>query len=435
MENIRERNILKIRTSILCIVSLMTISLFTSCENESDMSYGDSVPPPLPTNITQESAVPGGVIISYDVPTVVDLLYVQARYMVNGTERKSKSSSYENTLTVSGFGEVKEYDVWISSVDKSGNYSDEEKISVTPLTPQSDLSFESLKVDNAFGGIVVTFTNDSKADLIVETLVKDSLGFWQVLDSRATSSISEEYIIKDGIEFLDEAQEFKTYIKDRWGNGSDTLSRSLKPLFEEFFDFNHVTTEQNDDDDPSWPGANYYAKYLTDGIITNGNKYIYHSGAGTNFPVSLSIDLGVEAKISSYKMYPRYGYEYKNHCIKKWQIWARLDTPPETTEADPDFAPEDNLQIGDNYANIDGDTGWVLISQTYTTRPSGPDGPRATEDIAYGRAGEDHSIPIDIAKNKTFRYLKLCIQESYSNVHASIAELSFYGEYQEAKPE
>ena len=433
MKNINNQNSLKSMADIIFIALLLAVSLFSSCEEE--LGDTDKTPPPLPANIQQKEAISGGAIITYDVPEVIDLLYIQARYVINGVERISKSTTYENTLTVSGFGEIKEYDVWISSVDKSGNRSDESKITVTPLTPPADLAFSTMKVEEAFGGIAVSLTNEAEATLIVETAVKDTLGFWQVLDSRATDKENEEFIIKDGVVFLDDAQEFKIYIKDRWDNVSDTLPKTLKPLFEELIDFNHIETSSYADDDDSWPGSLYLPRFVTDGISTNNNNYIYHSGPNTNFPVSLTIDLGTEIKISSYKMFTRYNYEYRNHCFKSWQIWARADAPPLTTDADPDFAPaKTGWEIGDTYANVDGDPGWTLISQAATTRPSGPDGPVTSEDIAYGRAGEIHAIPINIAKSRTFRYVKLCIQTSYSNSYAAIAEMSFYGEYQGEKP-
>ncbi|MFV0592912.1 MAG: DUF4959 domain-containing protein [Draconibacterium sp.] len=438
MKKIKIQNRLKNNvTGILSVVLFFSLSLFFSCDDEE--SAVDGIPPSTPVNIMVKEAIPGGAIISYDIPIDKDLLYVQARYEVNGIERTSKATPYENTLTVDGFGEIKEYSIWISAVDKSGNRSAEEKVMITPLIPPADMAFATLRADEAFGGIVVRFDNEAKKELIIETMVKDSVGMWQTLDNRASKKEKEEFLIKDGIVFSDSPQEFLIFLRDRWGNVSDSLLAELKPMYEEEIDFHHVETSSYADDDDWWPNANnqYVAKNLTDGIFNYSNNYIYHAGPNTTWPVSLTIDLGTEIKISSYKLYPRWTFEYKNHCLKSWQIWARLDAPPVTTEDDPDFAParNGNWKIGDVYANIEGDSGWMLISQTSTARPSGPDGPITSDDIAYARAGEDHSIPLDIAKSYEFRYVKFCIQTSYSNSYASCAEVTFFGEYQGEKPE
>src|SRR5690606_27495008 len=86
---------------------------FSSCEpvDLRNPLENDSKAPGVLTNIEVEN-LPGGATISYALPDDKDILYVVADYEIRkGVAYDVKSSYYNNSVTVSGFGTTDEYAV------------------------------------------------------------------------------------------------------------------------------------------------------------------------------------------------------------------------------------------------------------------------------------------------------------------------------------
>ena len=66
--------------------------------------------------------VSGGAVIKFTPPTDADLLYIKGSYSdENGTPKQVIVSSFIDTLSVIGFGQVGEYPVEIRAVDIGDN--------------------------------------------------------------------------------------------------------------------------------------------------------------------------------------------------------------------------------------------------------------------------------------------------------------------------
>ena len=79
----------------------------TSCSDDEK----DTMAPGQISNVRFVPNYGGGYFL-YDIPEDPDFLYVRADYTVDSGEKVSKTSStYNDTLFVEGFGQVKEYEV------------------------------------------------------------------------------------------------------------------------------------------------------------------------------------------------------------------------------------------------------------------------------------------------------------------------------------
>src|SRR3546814_6485360 len=96
-------------------------------------------------------------LIYFQLPSDDDVLYVKGQYSTaDGQVRESKVSYYNRSLTVSGFGDTREYDVQLYAVDKGGNESAPVSVTVHPEKAPFLLVYDSLKVISDFGGINIS---------------------------------------------------------------------------------------------------------------------------------------------------------------------------------------------------------------------------------------------------------------------------------------
>ena len=112
-----------------CLIFAL-VTLVFSCSKSED---GDSTPP---GKLTVNSVTPtnGGGIISYDLPTDTDILYVTAVYTnTNGDEISRVSSKYNTSIEVSGLNQTTPISVQLYVIDESYNRSEVVEIEFTPL--------------------------------------------------------------------------------------------------------------------------------------------------------------------------------------------------------------------------------------------------------------------------------------------------------------
>jgi hypothetical protein len=145
----------------------------------------------------------GKAQILYDLPSSPNLMYVKAIYKINtGQEVEVKSSIYKDTIVVDGFADTQEHEVKLYAVSRNEVSSDPVTVKVKPLEAPFWKVFNSLEISNAFGGYNLTAKNPSRDNRGLDTL----------------------------------EQEFAIYVRDNWGNNSDTLYTKVKPFYEEQMD-------------------------------------------------------------------------------------------------------------------------------------------------------------------------------------------------------
>src|SRR5690606_34419669 len=102
-----------------------------------------------------------------------------------------------------------------------------------PLKAPIHFMFESIEVDSDFGGVNIKFHNEAKQEYTIYTLVKDSLDEWGIYDRTYTSMEDINYSVHG---LPSKETEFAFFVRDEWQNYSDTLYRTLTPIFEEEID-------------------------------------------------------------------------------------------------------------------------------------------------------------------------------------------------------
>lgn len=173
---------------------------------------------------------PGGAEISYTLPSDMDLLYIEAKYVLpNGEEVIINASGNSRILKIEGFAEVKEYELCLTSVDTSGNRSEPYFVKVTPDTPPVISVFNTIEVQPDFGGLNLQWKNPTEADLAILINMKNEDGEFENIDTYYTSAKDGNYSVR-GLE--DVESEFSIQIRDKWSNYSDVRTEVLTPLFE-----------------------------------------------------------------------------------------------------------------------------------------------------------------------------------------------------------
>ncbi|MFB2121536.1 DUF4998 domain-containing protein [Parapedobacter sp. 2B3] len=124
----------------------------------------------------------------------------------------------------------------------------------------------------------------------------------------------------------------------------------------------------------------------------------YHSATGEPFPHMFTVDLGVEAILSSVRLYPRIEccYDVNPKVFEFWGISDTTNAVPSLPGSDPNWKQEAL------------DKGWTLLKREVRTNP----------DEASGNAPIDVTIPSNIA----VRFVRYRVEETYSNTYTHLTE-------------
>ena len=102
--------------SYIMVLHLVLIFLSIGCKEDDNIRpFGKDVEAGAPGVVSEIKVknIPGGAVISYQLPDNPDIMYVRARYKVGqGKEMEARASVYANELTVNGFGDMNEYFYW-----------------------------------------------------------------------------------------------------------------------------------------------------------------------------------------------------------------------------------------------------------------------------------------------------------------------------------
>ena len=412
------RNILFIpykTNSKLCFPFLHTIVmgiitvLLLGCNNDNlnNPLDKDSESPKPVSNVKWE-AISGGAIISYDIPDDPDLLYVLCEYELKpGIVAKQKTSIYSRKVTLNGFGDTLKHEVKLYAVDRSTNLSVPTTISIEPLTSPVQISFSTLDYVADFGGITVSLKNETQSNLVISTIVQDSLGEWIDYDSYY-SALREIKFSSRGMEPVSTV--FGVYIKDRWNNVSDTLIKKLVPIFEE--QINSDTFKEL-----KLPGDAENTRSLTglwDGIVIGEASLskFFRAADNNGLPARFNIDLGKTVKLSRFRTWGVSGRWYSNSNVKTFELW------------------------GSNAPNPNGSfDGWIKFGEYEVVKPSGlPVGDLSNDDIATALEGDEQIVPLSAPAVRYIRVNVLSTFVSPPNAKTGgswMTELRFWGKVEE----
>ncbi len=381
------------------ILLLLFTCFFCSCAEEERGQYAtDSVPPGEIKTATVEN-IPGAAIISYVIPDDTDLLYVKAIYTLdNGEVVEQKASAYASSLTIEGIGKSREVIVTLVAGDRSKNESKPVVVTTHPLDAPIYSILESIQSFSDFGGIRLTWLNPNKADVVIGVITLDEAGKFVVVQNYYTNAPVGNGNVRG---FPSTERVFGMFLRDRWGNLTDTIKGNFLPLFEEevkgtYARWNPVTI-------PYSAYSTYHIENLWDGKIST-----FYLQQTTAFPWSFTFDIGKTVKLSRIHTWQRQDLSviYTSQNINKFELWG---------------SPTPN--VGVDYA------GWTKLGDFIATKPSGsPLGTNTAEDLAFAKAGEDFTID---AAAPPVRYIRYVIKGTWSgDANVSIAELTAFGSIQ-----
>ncbi len=398
---------------------LVACSLYSCKESEgfNEVVSKDMTKPGALTGVKVENLA-GAAVISYVLPNSENLLYVQAEYRINSrTVRQSKSSYYSDTIRVDGFEKSADYDVTLYAVSRANVKSDPVQVRVRPATPSYLAVYPTVQLQADFGGVNVTASNPAKKPIGVIVISNDkTTGKMLPIEQFYTEAESINFSVR-GFDTL--KRDFGVYVTDRWGNISDTLYKSISPIFEIMVPKAQFSEYRLASDSPL--GAISLGWNTTRLWDNNTSDPGWHTEAGYGKPLQLcTFDMGVLTKLSRYKIWERgeaYGndYSYNHGNPKAWTLWGSAKTAP------TDIA----LPVTSAKGTVVGD--WINLGNFNCPPPPSGNAPGQTTpaDLAAVKAGFEFNIALDIPK---VRFIRLAVNSTWGNADfAHVMELSFWG--------
>jgi hypothetical protein len=405
---------------ILCVLPVLIFAV--SCvEPPFGQTSVDSVPPPPVSDNVDIVPTSGGAIITYELPANEnDISYVKCEYVHNGENYTVRSSVYTNSLIIEGLGSVEPISFTLYVVDHSENVSTGVTKTFTPETPLWQTIFESLEIQADFGGVGITWTNETQTEIGVTVYSQDSTG---VLREGATRYFKDRdgEILFGGYDFVETT--FAARIIDRWGNISPTKTVTVTPLYEAKLDNANWLEVGLPGDNTSTSNARPL-KNCWDGNLAYSSLWHTLEGQFMPFPMYITVDLGETVKFSKMILFPRQraDYFYNSHTFKKFEVWGaenyNHDMPIEYW-VDP---------AHNGYSGWQQDGTWELLGDYEVKRPSGELGNTSSPtgaDLEYGWSGYQFNVPYT---KKPLRYLRFVIKQTWGNGAMHMAEFYFFGD-------
>ena len=346
---------------------------------------------PQPVQVTNVKPTSGGAVIWVSIPDDRNIKGVVATYRRAGEEVNARISRYVDSLKVEGFADTDEHEIQVCSFNVNEDKSEPVTVKVTPLTPA--IRTVTPRLIAATGGVKVRISgNESKSDLAVCLLRDENVDNagkpvgdvqWTEVTTMFTAN-NDITLTRRGIEPTEAL--FGVYIRDRWGNVSDTLTAVLKPAKESKIPKSGFKGAYLPDDNVfslEAERAAYPLKGLWDDSGAS-ETYRFLAVDKTPIPCWFTIDMGCEVKLSRIETLPRIGYrEFAIGNPRNFEFWGSLNPSGEAGDGEHGF-----------------DDTWVCLGKFIQRKPSGynPDGSVGTvtpEDLEAYNAGNDFELDSD----------------------------------------
>ena len=383
----------------------LLIFLVTGCSKNDD---GDTTPPGALTvqNVTPTN---GGGIIEYTLPDDNDILYVRAEYTnSNGVDVSRASSSYNNTIEISGLNQTTALTITLYVVDENYNQSTPIYVELIPLESFIYLVQESIEIASDLGGFRINWDNIESKTVYVFVHINDGV---EEEIRILSSSTAQESIAVRGLPAVEIS--ISTRVQDFDENTTGLEEKGiLTPLFEEVIDKSTWTLLASQSvDGNAWEGAS--SNFWDDVIDTTGNNsdnsyfMIWRdlNGGSLNWPLDLVIDLNKNVKITRFTV---------------WQRAYWYNGPSDV----PYYFQEENMKSFNIYASNDAQT-WEELGQFDIGDPRDSEGNIPT--TALESAANGHEFELDNVSEQ-FRYLKFSVTSNFgSETYVNGSEITLYG--------
>lgn len=393
-------------------IVIVTFTLSTmSCLEEKHVPIEANAGPVDPVSNVVIQATPGGGIIDYTLPNSKSLLFVLAEVQYpDGRTKEFVSSQYTTTIVVEGLPKIADYKVKVYAVNKSNVRSTPVEASFTCLKPPYLSAFESLKMKADFGGINLKWNNNlTEAKLGVVLMHNDSLGDFVQYGSEYSTLKDLSHSFRG---MKSEENYFGAFIKDRFGNVSDTIFATLTPLAESLVPKSKFREYTLPGDAKQYPASEVTVgfRYIWDDVwsASYASPYANYRSFISNdtrpLPLHITFDLGASYLLTRMRL--NNYYQFQNRGVKKYEIWGHASTPPSDGSWD----------------------GWIKIGEYEQFKPSGNTfGPSNVTDAdrRYWEAGDMVTMKEDVGP---IRYIRFKALSNWSGtLNFNLMELTFWG--------
>ncbi len=381
-----------------------------SCEEDLQFREpigGDSSVPSMVSNVTVENLA-GKAKLTYTIPKDQNLLYVKAVYTIaTGKTLEAQTSYYNNSLIVDGFADTNEHEVQLYTVSRSNIKSNPVTVKVKPLEAPIWKVYKSIQVATAFGGYNLSAANPDTANVSIIVMKKNAFNEFEVDNQKSVFTSVKDITSK--IRGLDTTRyEFKVFVKDRWGNSTDTTSKIVQPLFEAELPSSGFRAFVLPGDAPQVTnGARL--EYAWDGLLGWPYVSFTHQVNGGPEPHMITFDTGKLAKMSRIWIRPFPELDppqfYYLTTMKRFEIYGSAN-------------PSLNGAL---------DASWVLLGSYEVVKPSGTGyGQDTPKDRETAAAGFNWDLDLNAPK---VRYIRIrCLENFAGGTAQSINELKVYGD-------
>lgn len=272
------------------------VFLLYSCENVRPELPNKGDPAPAKLKVVKVQNIPGGAHIFFTVPKSKSLGWVKAVYTTKANGKQHiKATRYNTSLTVRGFANTKPHKVKLYTVSRGGTPSEPVTVTIHPKTPPFKAVYNSLQVNNTFGGIFVKYSGNV-------TKAKMSVVFRKKVNGELLP-VQTGYISKKkgtlSIHGM-EARPYKLayYVRDRYQNYSDTTFITLTPLFEVELN-RHLFSNAKLPTDTWEASAGVFPSIWDQAACRGGGRGCnsYTSVRKDSMPMWITIDLGQKVKV------------------------------------------------------------------------------------------------------------------------------------------
>ena len=393
------------KKNIILVILTIFIATLLGCVDDKNQ---DSIPPGILTieNITPTN---GGGVISYQLPSDSDILFVRAEYTNSlGFDVYRVSSSHNNSIEIDGLNQNTPINVRLFVVDENENISQPVEVEFTPLPSFIYLVQESISITPDLGGIKIEWENIAEKTVYVHLHIVNSSD--EEIRILSSNSASESIFVRglDSVEMT-----FLTKVEDFDGNITELEEKAtLTPIFEEMIDKSSWTLVSGlSVDGNQWEGqTSAFWDDVVDTVETDfDNSYFIiwrdANGGTLDWPLDIVIDLNKIVRI---------------HRFKVWQRAFWYNGPADT----PYYYQEENLRSFDLYAS-NNSVDWILLGQFDIGNPADSEG-NIPQDFIES-AAEGHDFDLDGVSDE-FRYLKFSITSNYgSDTYVHGSEITLWG--------
>lgn len=367
--------------------------------------YKNRKKPEVVTNVRVVN-FPGGADIIYNIPADPAILYVQADYKINSRDSlQGKASYYTDTLVVKGFEQSADYTVTLHTVSRSEVKSDPVVITVHPGIPPYLSVLNTLKIYGDFGGANIAFENPTNAELAIVALI-DTTNKPSELYTEYTKDPAGNFSVRG---FTEGTRKFGAYVRDRWGNTSDTVWAMVTSMKEIELDRSIMSALVLPGDQIACCGSSLNVP-LQNSYAAGDWAFYGGVNPGDSVPARITIDMGKPVVLSRFRYWMRKNgaAEFRNGTLRYFKIYGSMN-------------PNPNGALDDSWTEIGGV--FELV------KPSGlPYGQLNAADYDVVNNGAEFVMPLPAIR---MRYFRLVILQNFSGGQGlEMASIKFMGDYQ-----